>query len=101
MHVATYAEMCLFTTALTLPGGSDAKEEGLTSEDGKQTDGEIRVTYTNPTDKFTSTLTIPLEPDIEDLEEIDVVMHQSQTTALRMPEQYSAWFSKRFGFDGK
>lgn len=99
MHVATFAEMCLFTTALKLPDVSKAEDHGLDVENGTQADGEITVTYTNPIDRSTSTLTIPLEPDTKDLENIDVTMHQSEMTALRMPDQYSAWFSERFGFN--
>lgn len=99
MHVATFAEMCLFTTALTLPSSPNKKSQDRDVEGRKQGDGEIRVTYTNPTDKSTSTITMPLEPEIRDLEDIDVTMHQSQMTALRMPDWYCDWFSERFGFD--
>lgn len=85
MHVSIFASMCLFSTAMHLP------------KDGQE--GTVEVTYRDPTDNTTSNLSIPLEPDTTDLDPIDVTMHQSPTSAQRMPKTYSQWFSARFGFE--
>ncbi len=44
-------------------------------------------------------LEVPLEPDIEGLEEVDVVLHLSPTKAYRMREIYNEWFSDCFGYE--
>lgn len=45
------------------------------------------------------TISIPLEPDTDDLQLVDVLMHKSPTQAFLMPERYNAWFTSCFGYD--
>ena len=45
------------------------------------------------------TVDFPLEPDTEDLEVIDVLMHKSPTKAYRMPDSVNDWFTECFGYD--
>lgn len=91
MHVGRVAAMCLFTTALTLPSAESA--------------GTVTITYARPatsprtTDPDPDTLTIPLQPSITHLSPLAINMHQSQSGAHAMPDDTSAWFSRRFGFD--
>lgn len=90
MVVANFNEMSLFLTHISYP--KDDEAEG----------GTITVTYKNP-DKSESdtadTLEIPLQPDTQSLETIEVVMHDSPTKAFKMPAQYSSWFSSQFGYE--
>lgn len=44
-------------------------------------------------------LEVVLEPEINGLELIDVVLHGSGTKAYRMGERYDRWFSERFGYE--
>lgn len=43
-------------------------------------------------------LEVALEPDIQGLELIDVVLHSSGTKTYRMGERYDRWFSDCFGY---
>jgi uncharacterized protein YcbX len=52
------------------------------------------------TSKETS-IQVPLTPDTEKLDPIDVTMHTSPTSAFAMPQKYSDWFSTCFGYDVK
>lgn len=45
------------------------------------------------------TLSIPLEPDTDDLPLADVVMHKSPTQAFLMPATVNAWFTACLGYD--
>ena len=69
--------------------------------DGYNTpEGTIRVTYRafGDTSKESS-ITIPLTPDVSKLELFNYDLHNSPISAFKMPPQYSAWFSKHFGFE--
>ena len=44
-------------------------------------------------------LEVALEPDIQGLEPVDVVLHGSGTKAYRMGEGYDRWFSDCFGYE--
>ena len=46
-----------------------------------------------------TTIKVPLTPNTEKLDPIDVTMHSSPTSAFVMPVEYSAWFSSCFGYD--
>lgn len=41
---------------------------------------------------------IPLQPDCEKLDTLQYTMHSSPTSAFKMPQKYSAWFSECFGY---
>jgi uncharacterized protein YcbX len=45
-----------------------------------------------------TSIDIPLEPDTEKLDPIDINMHSAPTTAFRMPAKYSEWFTSCFGY---
>jgi uncharacterized protein YcbX len=81
MHVPSFPSMCLFLTSIN--------------------DDTLIVTYQPPSGSTYSadSIKIPLEPEtFDNLEKIDVIMHQSPTTAFDMGQKYSKWFSERFGF---
>lgn len=91
MHVPHFPTMCLFTTSFQ------------SSESSAQPDNVI-VTYSPSKDpdvpgpRESRTLEVPLCPNVAELEEFEVLMHSSPTTAYRMPESFSSWFSECFGF---
>ncbi|KAB8345927.1 hypothetical protein FH972_022980 [Carpinus fangiana] len=88
MHVSQYSSMCLFTTALSIPDPDDLSS------------ATVEVAYTDPKKNGVSnSITIPLNPDASTLQSLPVVMHNSSVTGRIMPDQYSTWFSSRFGFD--
>lgn len=89
IHVAHDPAGTLFFPAIRYPSTPEAK------------DGSIEVTFKPPknTSKSEQSLTIPLEPDTEGLEEVEITMHKSPTKAYRMPAKYSDWFSSCFGYD--
>lgn len=87
MHVAYFPKMCLFTTSIVFPSQAE------------KTSGSVEVTYTNPEDESLRKLSVPLQPDFEQMKTIDVNMHQSQTQGYAMGEEYSKWFSSCFGFE--
>jgi uncharacterized protein YcbX len=77
----SFPNMCLFLTSI--------KDDTLT------------VTYQPPSGSspLLDSIEIALEPEnFDNLEKIDIVMHQSPTSAFDMGEKYSRWFSERFGF---
>ncbi|OBT78402.1 hypothetical protein VF21_02172 [Pseudogymnoascus sp. 05NY08] len=89
MFVSRLTEMALFKTALVQPGDGD--------EDGLE---EFTVTYAGPSSSLPpTTITIPFVPDTENLEIIDVVMHNSPTRAYDMGAEYNDWFSAQFGYE--
>ncbi|KAL6710569.1 hypothetical protein ACN47E_008617 [Coniothyrium glycines] len=44
-------------------------------------------------------ITLPLVPETEKLEPIQVKMHDSPTSAFKMQDKYNAWFSECFGYE--
>jgi uncharacterized protein YcbX len=93
MHVAHFPEMCLFTTEIIFPSEDDAPG------------GQIIVTFHPPTPNdfspshtAASSLTVPLQPEVEDLDEVKVTMHSSSTVGFDMGKHYNDWFSERFGY---
>jgi len=58
----------------------------------------LTVTYSPPNGDSKS-LKISLEPDIADLEVVDVSLHRSSAEAYRMSEEVNAWFSSCFGYE--
>lgn len=60
--------------------------------------GTMTVTFKPIADGDEKTITIPLEPDAQDLDVIEVEMHKSPTKAFRMPDKYNDWLSSCFGY---
>ncbi|KAK6813576.1 hypothetical protein RU639_011156 [Aspergillus parasiticus] len=90
MHVPHFPEMSLFLTDIVFP------------TEGKK-NGKIIVTYRPPGVKDNgnpqiTTLEVPLEPDVQGLEELTVTMHQSPTRGYHMGSKYNDWFSQCFGY---
>ena len=91
MTVTFFAQMGLFTQQVDLAQGS------------------FKVTYTPPPltagtvdeagTQGSTTLEIPLEPDTDALENVDVSLHGSDAKAMNMGQAINAWFSKCFGWD--
>lgn len=84
MAVSSFAEMCLFLTAIKFPETEDDA-------------GQITVTF-QPPDAATRTITIPLQADTSNLATMDVTMHGSYTKAYGMGPEYNKWFTECFGF---
>ena len=80
MTVTYYPELALFLQSM-----DEAK-------------GTFTVTY-NPPDGDSKSLEIPLEPELGNLERVDVSLHQSPAKAYKMEERVNAWFSTCFGYD--
>ena len=59
----------------------------------------MRVTYQAPNDGKRSQIEIPLRPDIQILEALDMELHQSPTKAYNMGAWYNDWFSEQFGHE--
>lgn len=87
LHIASYPQMCLFTTSITFPSQNSA------------TSGSVRVTYTNPEDKSTKEISISLQPDVSRRETITIDMHKSEGQGHLMDAEHSNWFSSCFGFE--
>lgn len=58
----------------------------------------LKVTY-NPPNGGSKSLEIQLEPEVAQLEVLDVRLHQSPAKAYKMPERVNAWFSDCLGYD--
>lgn len=86
MHVVRFPDMALFTAELNFP---DEQGNG----------GEIMVTHRPPGSGEPRSLTIPLQPDTAELDQIDVIMHRSPTKAYRMSQRYNDWLSSCFGYE--
>ncbi|KAL1958123.1 hypothetical protein VTO42DRAFT_5163 [Malbranchea cinnamomea] len=92
MHIGRTLSLGLFSTQIIFPSSS--------------TKGSIIVTYrppqgSDPSSRSTGStrsMEIPLQPCTQGLEEFTVTMHQSATTAYKMPVEYSGWFSECLGF---
>jgi uncharacterized protein YcbX len=82
MGITHFTQMALFTTSIS----GDA----------------LTVFYSPPgakEDEERFSIEIPLSPDIDGLETLDIVMHQSPTIGYAMDSKYSEWFSSHFGFE--
>ncbi|KAI0572453.1 MOSC domain-containing protein, partial [Pyrenophora tritici-repentis] len=59
----------------------------------------ITVTYLAYGDNSKqSTIQVPLIPDTEPLDPIEITMHSSPTSAYIMPDNYNTWFSSHLGY---
>lgn len=88
MAVAHFPEMTLYFPTIQLP------------EAGDPTRGTVTITYKPPSGDHSS-LSIPLVPETEGLEQIEITLHGSPVTAYKMYPEYNAWLSSRFGFEVK
>ncbi|KAK5124476.1 hypothetical protein LTR85_001693 [Meristemomyces frigidus] len=86
MAVASFSEMTLFFTSITVP------------EDGDALKGTITITYKPPKGQQ-KTLDIPLKPKVDGLEAMDIIMHRSPTKAHKMNREYNEWLSSCFGYE--
>lgn len=59
----------------------------------------VEVRYSGVGRERKRMLEVPLVPEIEGLDVVDVVLHQSATKAYRMGEIYDRWFSSCFGYE--
>ncbi|KAF2687876.1 hypothetical protein K458DRAFT_293935 [Lentithecium fluviatile CBS 122367] len=85
MAVAHYPVMTQFLTSI------DFDKKGSST---------ITVTFQSPGHKDDlRTLKIPLLPNTEELEPLDISMHASPTKSFKMPNEYSKWFSECFGYE--
>lgn len=85
MHLVHFTEMMLFHTAMEMPKDDDDP-------------GKLTVTFKPPNGSGGS-IDISLNPDVNELKELDVVMHSSGCTAYDMGSTYNAWFSSCFGYE--
>jgi uncharacterized protein YcbX len=85
MDVCHYPQMTQFLTDINLPEGNSK--------------GSIVVEFIGSTKGQSTTLEIPLQPNTEKLESIQITMHRSSTNAFKMPAEYNSWFSSCFGSD--
>ncbi|KAF2147196.1 uncharacterized protein K452DRAFT_282176 [Aplosporella prunicola CBS 121167] len=90
MHVSRFPQMTLFHTAITPPSPLAESERG--------SNGAITVTF-RPPDGDPASVDVPLHPATDDAPLLDVVMHQSPTSAFDMGPALNGWFSRCFGFD--
>lgn len=85
--MAHFNEMALFLQKIREPGdGDDAK------------DAIVEVRYSGVGKEEKGMLEVPLVPEVDGLDVVDVVLHQSATKAYRMGEIYDRWFSSCFGY---
>ena len=80
MTITYYPELALFMQNIDLSGGA------------------FTVTY-SPPGQDSKKLEIPLEPEVADLEALDVSLHGSPTRAYKMSKEVNAWFSSCFGYE--
>lgn len=89
MAITENNQMVRFFQSLRFPSSPDAR------------DGVLTVTYrpVDGSEADAQTLDIPLTPDTDTLERIEITMHKSPTRAYRMPDAINAWFSQCFGLE--
>lgn len=84
MAVSNYPEMTQFLTAIDF----DCKTNGIITVNFRA--------FGNEEDH--QSIKIPLIPNTDKLEPFNVNMHDSPTKAFKMPDEYSSWFSRCFGY---
>ena len=80
-------------------------ELALFSQDIDEERGVLTVTYHPPPSSLPpqslpeqQKLEVPLEPNVCDLELLEVDLHRSPTQGYRMPDSYGGWFGKMLGW---
>jgi uncharacterized protein YcbX len=86
MSVSGFNQMVRFFTEVNFP---DAQQAGSITVTYKPADSEVS----------SSSITIPLQPDVQKLETMEMNMYRSGTTCYKMPASICAWFSECFGFN--
>lgn len=86
MHVAHYPDLVLMFASIA---------HSLDPSDAK-----ITMTYRPPktSEKRETSLEIPLEPEVAELEEIQIEMHKSPTKAYNMGQRCNSWLSECLGY---
>ncbi|MCJ1259375.1 hypothetical protein MMC24_007212 [Lignoscripta atroalba] len=74
-------------------------EQELHSSQDDQHGDEFTVIYHAPSSEQTKTIEIPLRPETNHLESVDIVLHQSPTRAFDMGDPFNAWFSSCLGYE--
>ena len=87
MTITHFPAMVLFQQELHCPDKSEASPRS------------IRVTFQPPEGGEKSSLDIPLLPNTNGLEVMDIVLHRSPTKAYNMGSPYNDWFSRYFGYE--
>lgn len=63
------------------------------------TGGNIIVTYMAPGSTEKKIWEVPLEPETEGLDTMEITMHSSPTKGYNMGQHYNQWFSECFGYE--
>lgn len=88
MLVGHFNEMALFQQKIRERGDGDDAEDAV-----------VEVRYSGVGKEGNGVLEVPLVPEIEGLDVVEVVLHHSATKAYRMGEIYDRWFSSCFGYE--
>ncbi|KAJ4209667.1 hypothetical protein NW759_013314 [Fusarium solani] len=92
LHIGLRPALCLFTTRLTPEDGPRSIEVQY----GLSHIFDQPSKHVEP-----STLSVPLEPDVNKLARVTVMMHLSPCSAYDMGDKYNDWFSRRLGYPVK
>ncbi|CAH0021062.1 unnamed protein product [Clonostachys rhizophaga] len=92
LHIGLRPALCLFTTRLT-------PEDGPRSIEVQYSLSYIFDQPSSPVEP--SILSVPLEPDVNKLARVTVMMHLSPCSAYDMGDKYNDWFSRRLGYPVK
>lgn len=88
MLVGQFDEMALFLQKIRERGNGQNADNAV-----------VEVRYSGVGKEGKGILEVPLVPEIEGLDVVDVVLHGSATKAYRMGEIYDRWFSACFGYE--
>ncbi|EUC51207.1 hypothetical protein COCMIDRAFT_79928 [Bipolaris oryzae ATCC 44560] len=92
MAVASYPQMTQFLQEISPPPDNTSSSSTANST--------LTIHYlAHGSTANQSSLTIPLTPSTSTLPTLEISLHDSPTTAYRMPPSYNTWFSTCFGFD--
>ena len=88
-------------TVTYFPAVTLFRQEIISKLDGESGKDEslVRVTYQAPNGGKQSQIEIPLRPDVQQFEPLDMELHQSPTKAYNMGARYNDWFSEQFGYE--
>lgn len=85
MTVTNTTEMVLYHPRIELPTRQN------------ESNGTITVAYCPPGGN-SKEISMPLKPDISNLEAVDTALHSSPTKAYNMGDKYNSWFASNFGY---
>ena len=88
MLVGHFNEMALFRQKIRESGDGDDAEDAV-----------VEVRFSGVGKEGKGVLEVPLVPEIEGLDVVEVVLHYSATKAYRMGDIYDRWFSSCFGYE--